>query len=160
MLRELRAMVAAAGSRLPEFTRELTATKEDGRIKLYLTYRALQFRREHPALFTSGEYLPAETSGTKADHVFGFVRRHQGECAAVAVPRLLTGLVPNVDKLPSGRDVWQDTVLQLPDLVPSQRWRNIFTGEILNGPVQSGEGELRLAEVFAHFPVALLLAVG
>src|SRR5207302_5606337 len=60
MLRDLQVSVAAAGPRLPELARELTATKEDGRIKLYVTYRSLHCRREQPALFTTGEYLSAE----------------------------------------------------------------------------------------------------
>ena len=72
---------------------------------------------------TTGEYLPAEASGAKADHVFGFVRRHDEQHAVVAVPRLLAGLVPNERELPLGSDVWHDTVLHLPGVDPNVRWR-------------------------------------
>jgi (1->4)-alpha-D-glucan 1-alpha-D-glucosylmutase len=158
MLRDLRERVAAAGPRLAQFARELTAVKEDGRIKLYVTYRALHCRREHPELFTLGEYLPAEPSGAKQDHVFAFTRRRATQCALVAVPRLLTGLAPDREQLPLGREVWKDTVLLLPDSDGSRRWRNLFTGEILKPSVRSGQNQLALAEILANFPVALLLA--
>src|SRR5262249_47750517 len=108
MLNQLKENVAAAGPRLPDLARQLTATKQDGRINLSVTYRALHCRRAHPALFTTGEYVPAETNGAKADHVFGFVRRHDEKHALVAVPRLLTGVVPGEHELPLGRDVWDD----------------------------------------------------
>ena len=39
----------------------------DGRIKLFLTQRLLQFRREHADLFPRGKYLPLDASGTFAD---------------------------------------------------------------------------------------------
>jgi len=158
MLRRLRESVATAGTRLPEFARELTATKEDGRIKLYLTSWALNCRREHPALFTIGEYLPVETGGAKADHVFGFVRRHDAECAVVVIPRLLTRLAPDLDALPLGLDIWQDTVLLLPDIDPNLSWRNVCTGEVLKTSIRSGQAALPLGEILSHFPVALLLA--
>jgi (1->4)-alpha-D-glucan 1-alpha-D-glucosylmutase len=158
MLNDLRASVSAVGTRLPEYAEELTAMKEDGRIKLYVTYRALHSRGDAPALFTTGEYLPAEAAGAKPEHVFGFVRRHEQQAALVAVPRLLTGLVPSPSELPLGRDVWPDTVLLLPEGVPNWRWRNVFTGESLKGLVQSDQLVLPLADVFAHFPVALLQA--
>jgi (1->4)-alpha-D-glucan 1-alpha-D-glucosylmutase len=157
MLRDLRANVARAGQRLHEYAWELTASKEDGRIKLYVTYRALHCRREYPALFTTGEYLPAEADGPKTDNVFGFMRRNDKECAVVAVPRLLTGLVPSIYELPLGRDVWQDTVLLLSDVDVNRRWRNVFTGEIVKPSVRSEKAAIPLAETFAHFPVALLI---
>lgn len=158
LLRDLRARVASAGPRLAQLARELTATKEDGRVKLYATYRALHCRREHPELFTIGEYLPAEAEGAKQEHVFGFGRRQGDQCALVAVPRLLTGLAPDLEQLPLGRDVWQDTVLLLPGVEMSRRWRNVFSGELLTLSVRSGRSVLPLAELLGNFPVALLLA--
>jgi (1->4)-alpha-D-glucan 1-alpha-D-glucosylmutase len=158
MLNNLRTSVSAAGTRLPQYAEQLTAAKEDGRVKLYVTYRALHCRGEDPTLFTTGEYLPAESVGAKQEHVFGFVRRHEKRAALVAVPRLLTGLVPSPSELPLGQDVWQDTLLLLPEGVSNRRWRNLFTGESLKCLVRSDQMALLLADVFAHFPVALLLA--
>src|SRR5215813_3329973 len=39
----------------------------DGRIKMFLTQRVLQFRREHVELFQRGDYLPLHPSGTFAE---------------------------------------------------------------------------------------------
>src|SRR5207253_9934142 len=75
LLRDLRERVAAAGGSLAGLARELTARKEDGRIKLYVTHRALQCRREHPGLFADGDDLPAAGSGPREEQVFGFARR-------------------------------------------------------------------------------------
>src|SRR5262249_55510889 len=38
--------------------RQFLANPRDGRIKLYLTSRALRFRRDHQDLFATGNYLP------------------------------------------------------------------------------------------------------
>jgi maltooligosyltrehalose synthase len=70
----------------------LVDAKEDGRIKLYVTWRTLTFRREHAALFREGSYLPLEVAGELAEHVFAFARERDGACLIVAVPRLLARL--------------------------------------------------------------------
>ena len=59
---------------------------------------------------------------------------------------------------PLGAAAWQETRLLLPDVDPAWRWSHVFTGERL-APIES-EGRLALAaaDVFAHFPVALLVA--
>jgi (1->4)-alpha-D-glucan 1-alpha-D-glucosylmutase len=134
--------------------------KEDGRIKLYLTWRALHCCREHPGLFTAGEYVPLGVRGESADHVFAFLRRRDEQWAIAAAPRLLARLLPDNKALPLGKDVWHESALVLPGVRPAQRLRNIFTGEILETREQDGQTILPLAEVFAHFPVALLLAIG
>ena len=87
-------------------------------------------RRDNPGLFTTGEYLPAEATGPRADHVCAFVRRHEGRLAVAAAPRLMTRLV--ADRRPAaGAAVWEDTRLLLPGVEPGRRWRNLFTGEEL-----------------------------
>ncbi len=140
----------------PQLARELTETKEDGRIKLYLTWRGLLCRREHPGLFTEGEYLPASALGERSDNVFAFIRRLGERWALAAAPRLIARLMPGVGDLPLGAGVWRDTVLVLPGIRPHQRCRNIFTGEIHETSERDGQTVLPLADVFAHFPVALL----
>jgi maltooligosyltrehalose synthase len=98
---------------------------------------------------STGEYLPAEPTGLLRDHVFGFVRRQGDEMAAAVVPRLVTRLASGPESWPLG-GVWHNTRLVLPGIDPSVRWRNIFTDRDVS--------ELRLSEVFADFPVALLTA--
>jgi (1->4)-alpha-D-glucan 1-alpha-D-glucosylmutase len=86
-----------------------------------------------------------------------FLRRAEGRWALVAVPRLLTALVKS-GEAPLGPDVWQTTAVVLPAACPAGAWRNVFTGEELRPRKQNGQVVLPLGEVFAHFPVALLLA--
>jgi len=158
MLRELQSKVAAAGEDRRALAGELTRTKEDGRIKLYVNWQALCGRRDHPGLFSAGAYLPAETSGTGREHLFGFMRRVGEQCAVVAAPRLLTRLLAKPEDLPLGPEVWQDTRLLLPDVKGPVQWRNIFTGARLVAGEENGRFGLPAAELFADFPVALLLA--
>jgi (1->4)-alpha-D-glucan 1-alpha-D-glucosylmutase len=158
LLAELNARAAAAGDGLALLARELTQFKEDGRIKLYVTSRALHCRRDHPGLFSTGEYLTVEPAGAKAEHVCAFVRRREGVCAIAVVPRLVAGLVPKTGEVPLGPPAWQDTALLLPEIAEGQAFRSVFTGETLRATMPKGKAALPLGEVLGSFPVALLLA--
>jgi (1->4)-alpha-D-glucan 1-alpha-D-glucosylmutase len=138
-----------------ELIRELVSTKEDGGIKLYLTWRSLNCRREHPGLFSEGEYLQIEPVGAQKEHVFCFARRLGQACALVVVPRLLVGITSKAGQMPLGLEVWGDTRLALPEGLRSQRWRNVLTGEQV-----SGGPELKAATLLKVLPVALLVADG
>jgi (1->4)-alpha-D-glucan 1-alpha-D-glucosylmutase len=157
LLEELKKQSGAAGDRLPDFARALAANKEDGRVKLYLTYCTLHCRRDHPGLFTTGAYIPAETRGPRDSNVCAFVRKHEKRLAVAAAPRLLSSLVIGSDGLPLGPDVWADTTLVLPGIAPGVRLRNVFTGEVLTPTTAGHETTLAAADVFRNFPVALLL---
>lgn len=73
---------------LPLLVRELLETWEDGRVKLYLTYKALHFRRANRELFAAGEYLPVEVTKPGDEHACAFARRLGDRWVLVAVPRL------------------------------------------------------------------------
>ena len=74
----------------------------DGRAKLYVTWRALQFRKAHAELFKAGEYLPAHVSGTHAAHVCAFARRLANEWIFVIIPCLYAQLLGEREELPLG----------------------------------------------------------
>ena len=134
---------------------ELLSRWEDGRIKLFLTYKALNFRRRHRDLFLSGSYLPLAVSGGKKEHVLAFAREHNGFWAVAAVPRLMTRLVPP-GEFPVGPTAWGTRGgLLLPDGAPG-RWSNALTGEAVHASAANGKKLLPLRGVFHHFPVALL----
>ncbi len=135
---------------------QLVDSWQDGRIKVYVIYKALNTRRVYSELFLRGDYVPLHTRGQKVEHVCAFARRHEGTWALVAVPRLPAGLV-DVGVLPVGREVWGEDLLLLPDDAPD-RWYNVFTGETLKPPVAADR--LPLFLVFGTFPVALLLGAG
>jgi maltooligosyltrehalose synthase len=89
--------------------------------------------------------------GACAEHAFAFCRKNDNAIALVVAPRLFVGLTPDTQQVPLGEGAWKDTHLLLGEhQLGDRRWRNVFTGERYGG-------ELRLAEVFAHFPIALLL---
>ncbi len=131
----------------------------DGRIKLYLTAKALRFRREHPALFLQGEYLPLTPQGARERNVCAYARQHEGDWVLTVIPRLTT-MLRSSGAPPLGARTWRDTTLLLPEGAPL-RWKNVLTGETVSasGPT-NGEDALAMAELLASFPVALLHAEG
>jgi (1->4)-alpha-D-glucan 1-alpha-D-glucosylmutase len=174
MLRALESSAAAAAGDRRELCSTLLANKDDGRIKLYVHRCALQARRAHPGLFTTGEYHPVKTRGTRSDLVFAFDRGAGPDRALVATPRLWTRVIGDrsdhgliepgsapepygSDTRGSRKDIWQDTRLILNSADHCTRWYNVFTGEILMARGEEGELTLAGADVFAHFPIALLL---
>ena len=158
MLRDLRSAADSVGGDIRELARDLVAFKEDGRIKLFVNYRTMQCRRDHPGLLSAGEYFPIAAEGPKAGHVFAFARQAGDVRASVAVPRLPAGLAPDPNRPPLGLEVWQDTRLVLTGVHPGVRWRNVFTGEVLVAEECDGQPSLAAADVFANFPIALLLS--
>ncbi len=135
--------------------RELLPSWRDGRIKLYVTCKALCFRRERRDIFLDGAYLPLPVAGGRKEHALAFARGHGGKWAIAAVPRLSTRLAPEGD-FPLGEPAWgRRTVLRLPGNLPSA-WRNAFTGEIIRTTGKAGGKTLSLQELFRSFPVALL----
>ena len=135
-----------------ELARQLLESRDDGRIKLYVTWQAMQARHDHEGLFTVGDYVPIVAVGSQSEHVFAFARRHGEAQAIVAIPRLAAKLLSGGKTLPLGPDVWGDTRLPLSGL--EQRWRNVLTGEMLD----AGEGSIVAAELFSTLPIALLVA--
>jgi (1->4)-alpha-D-glucan 1-alpha-D-glucosylmutase len=134
---------------------ELLSGREDGRIKLFLTFKALNFRRRHRDLFLSGSYLPLAVSGGKKEHVLAFAREHNGFWTVAAVPRLMTRLVAP-GEFPVGQNAWgTQGGLLLPEGSPD-RWSNALTGESFHASAANGKKLLSLSGVFHHFPVALL----
>jgi (1->4)-alpha-D-glucan 1-alpha-D-glucosylmutase len=138
------------GGEIVPFVRELLATKEDGRIKLFTIHRALQARKRFREVFETGDYLPLKVSGKHRDHVVAFARRLEDSWALTIAPRRFASLVPPND-LPLGRTIWEDTAVELPDHRPGE-WRHVFTERILRD-----RGSLAMAEVCEDFPVGLLV---
>jgi len=139
-----------------ELVRSLLAEKENGSIKLYVIYKALNFRREHKDLFTNGEYVPLECHDARCDTICAFLRRNGHRDVIVVVPRLLRKVLAGEDELPLGRNAWGDSAIIVPSSDIGVRYRNIFTGEIAAIDKCEEANSLRLADIFANFPVAVL----
>jgi (1->4)-alpha-D-glucan 1-alpha-D-glucosylmutase len=138
----------------PAFLQDILENWHDGRVKLYITSKMLNFRKAHIPLFQDGDYLPLKTSGKRKDNVCAFVRHQAKSWALAAVPRLVTKLARE-GKPPLGRKAWGRTVLELSARMPHV-WKNVFTQETLTAAVAGGAAVLPLSEVFSQFPVALL----
>ena len=151
VLRELQSRAALPGRSRSALVRELMDAKEDGRIKLYVTWRGLAARRDHPGLFSGGDYLPLRAVGARAEHVFAFARRQAERWAIAIAPRLLAPLTSGQD-FPAGPAVWQDTQV-LCDLPLRTRLRNVFSDEVL-----CPDAGLSVANALTDAPVALMVS--
>lgn len=154
MLDQLLQLEATAG--LPETALQTVATRNDGRIKLFLTCKALTFRRDNRDLFESGRYLPLTVAGACQEHVCAFERSVNASSILVVVPRFCSRLIRDSSGLPLGAEVWQDTRILQPFDTAESSYRNIFTGEVLHLDQQDGSLGLALKDILALFPVALL----
>jgi (1->4)-alpha-D-glucan 1-alpha-D-glucosylmutase len=140
-----------------ELIRELTVSKWDGRLKLYITWRALCCRRTRTGLFSTGSYEALNVAGSKRDHVFSF-RRQKGETRVlVAVSRFFTQLAESAGDLLVKPETWQDTALVLPGADAGISFCNLFTGASVIPTAGSSEARLSAAHVFADLPVAVLI---
>jgi (1->4)-alpha-D-glucan 1-alpha-D-glucosylmutase len=151
LLTELQTAVETTDS-LAGLARQLMQRFEDGRVKLYLSWRCLTLRREHQTLFEVGDYLQLDVKGLHAQHLCAFARQYGHQSSITVVPRLVYRLTG--DRLPLGRTVWDDTRIE----VPPGNWRNWLSGESLGAEFIAGSWSLSAGEVLQHFPVALLLA--
>jgi (1->4)-alpha-D-glucan 1-alpha-D-glucosylmutase len=132
---------------------DVLQTLPDGRIKFWTMHRALRLRNELHALFRRGDYIPLNIEADKQENAIAFLRQDAAtkESVLVIVPRFACSLMQMRQNFPLG-DAWGKAQITLPDSSP-QTFENIFTAE----EVRSGEsGCMRLRDIFAQFPVAVL----
>jgi (1->4)-alpha-D-glucan 1-alpha-D-glucosylmutase len=140
--------------RLAEATRLLEA--RDDRLKLFATATMLRTRGAEIDLFERGGYEPVTAQGARRDHVFAFARTLGDRHLLVIVPRLIATLAPDVDVPPLGERIWGDTELVLSGLrATPEAYRHVFTDGCV-AVRRNGEVSVRAADVFEHFPIAVL----
>lgn len=129
------------------FAGELLGSWQDGRIKMYLTWKLLSLRQANRESFIDGGYLPLETSGPFSENLCAFAR----DRILVIVPRLLGAVIGASMRAPLG-EIWENTHVVLPN---SFAYQNIFTGARIE-PTESVDGpQVEIAEIFARLPVAV-----
>ncbi len=133
---------------------DLLADWRSGAIKLSITLKALQVRREQPSLFTTGNYTELAPSGARAENVLAFLRSEGATAAITIVPVRARALLDSNDMPFVPPAAWGDTAVTLPPEREGRQWRNALTGET----VSATNGSLSVAEVLGQFPVALLVA--
>lgn len=152
------ALLAAIGASAdPGKLVELIEQRRDGRIKMFVTARALAARRAFERIYRNGDYIPIEASGAGRDSVFAFARRAGGDFAITCVPRLVASLSPD-GAPPIGSAIWTDTRILLPPSLPSDTtFRNVFTGSEHRAAPDGDGVSVGAATLFAQFPVAMLV---
>ena len=135
----------------------LAATPVDGRLKLWAIWRLLALRRDVPALFDDGLYIPLKTSGRARDHLVAYARRTPQGLLIVLVGRLFAKLLQQPERPCVGEACWGDASV---DLAPAFRGWEAGGGQMLALDVLSqsqrrlGRGPLRVADAFQCMPVA------
>ena len=130
---------------------------QDGRLKMWVTWRALGVRRGNPELFSDGGYVPLEAAGARGRHVVAFARRHGKRTMIAVASRLFASLGLAAGEAPIGDRVWGDTRLDLASLKSAVQVTGMI--DALTGRTIEHDGAgLYVARLFEHLPVALLVA--
>jgi (1->4)-alpha-D-glucan 1-alpha-D-glucosylmutase len=137
---------------------EMLDSWQDGRIKLFVTHRGLQARREHPDVFVGGAYHPlvVETS-VPADSV-AFARTSGRDAVLVVAPRLCATLPGAEPQFPLGGERWKTSRVLLPDELRDRTFRDVFTGAEIKPMITADRGWFFLGQAFQTLPVAMLKA--
>jgi (1->4)-alpha-D-glucan 1-alpha-D-glucosylmutase len=114
---------------------EIVKRSDSGLPKLWVIYKALHLRRTNPQWFgTDAAYTPLAVEGAKSEHVIAYLR---GDHVVTLAKRLNVKLGGS----------WAGASVEL----PQNRFRNMLTGEVVNG------GRQRIQTLLNKFPVALLV---
>jgi (1->4)-alpha-D-glucan 1-alpha-D-glucosylmutase len=109
----------------------------DGRIKLHVLSRLARLRREQPALFDDGRYLPLATPGPHDERLCAFARVANDAACVVVVPLGAT---------------WDDTIIALPAELAGRAWTDALTA-VSYAPAE----RFPAARLFETLPVAVLI---
>jgi (1->4)-alpha-D-glucan 1-alpha-D-glucosylmutase len=140
----------------PSFAGELARHWQDGRIKLYAIWKALNFRRERSELLSKGDFLELKATGPHAEYILAILRHHKRQWALLVAPRWLAR-AQETHALGDPGALWRETRILLPNSAP-HFWNNIFTGEKIS-PANDDPKSVGVSEMLLHFPVALLTSV-
>jgi (1->4)-alpha-D-glucan 1-alpha-D-glucosylmutase len=154
LLEEMRAVAALADAPARAAAlRALLVGAVDGRAKFWVTWRALQLRRDAEAMLRDAEYLPLEVRGSAAEHVVAFARRGASRWLVVVATRLAALLQPRVGEAPLGED-WSDTAIVWPEHdTLGSAW---LEDRIAMRRHAVRDGVLLLSELLREWPVAAL----
>jgi (1->4)-alpha-D-glucan 1-alpha-D-glucosylmutase len=124
---------------------ELLGGWRDGRIKLFAIRTLLRFRRDNPALFAAGDYVPVSGSGSFAECCVAFERRGGDQTLLVLAPRLTSRV-----GFPAIGDLWRET--KLAPRTTAGLWRDLLTGKR-----HTASPALSVADLLRDLPIAALL---
>ena len=152
MLSELKSR--SAHDRDDRLAAELLATPNDGKLKLFITWRLLSFRKQNEDLFLHGSYIPLKAIGIKAEHLLAFSRRLGKKLVITVCTRFFASLTDKNERLPSGA-VWAETYLEAPD-DGTGNWHNILTGVRVHTKGLDNKEVFVMEDIFPTLPIAIL----
>jgi (1->4)-alpha-D-glucan 1-alpha-D-glucosylmutase len=155
-LAELKSDFERVADAAGDFFSALLRDEKPGAMKLFLIWRALNFRRVQRELFDSGEYTPLSAAGEQREHVCAFARTLKERTIVVVVPRLVFGLMRGAEFPPLGNEIWKETTLLVPQARPGDLFRNVLTRELVPVIEKGRTAALELRQALKSLPVALL----
>lgn len=141
----------------PEALLGQLAQRWDDSLKLLVTWRLLQARRQRHELFAAGDYQGLEIQGPLAEHLVGFTRRTDQHWMVVVVPRLPLGLIDEHEQGTVPPPIrfcgapWDQTRIHLPDGAPLH-WQNQI--DLKN--LQAVDGRIAVGDIFKQLSAAVL----
>ncbi|MBV8358247.1 MAG: malto-oligosyltrehalose synthase, partial [Deltaproteobacteria bacterium] len=131
----------------------------DGILKMHIMSCGLRLRRKHHELFASGAYTVLEPAGQRRRHVIAFVRSYGDMQVIVVAGRFFMGLGGAPVQSAVEAATWVNTFLSAPrELLLHERYVDLFTGTTIMADLGRDARQLAMADIFAHLPVALLVA--
>lgn len=129
------------------FWQNLWADRYSGKIKLCLTHKLLQWRKEQKEFLQKAEYIPLAVEGLYKKNILAFARKHQQTLYIVAVPLHLAEMGKQQGKEIAELD-WADTAIVLPGKIAGNI-QNVLAGK-------SFEDKISAKDLFTQLPIALL----
>lgn len=142
----------------PAFIKEILTSWQDGRVKLYVTQKALRHRARHKELFLTGHYVPLEPAGEQAARVTAFARELNGDAVVVIAGRFFAEF-GGADSVTLDPSVWKDTEIPLPGgaLARVELWEDIFSGRTVTARERDGRRYLLAREAMQSMNLVWLV---
>lgn len=121
---------------------KLMAAQEFSRLKGFLHWKGLHFRKEHRSLFVEGRYLPLKVRGQKKEHVIAFARVYDKEVLIVLAGRFFSSLGLG----------WGDTEVIIPKEWGKQTWNEVFTGSAIHVKSHGSFTSVSISDIFKQLP--------
>ena len=119
--------------------------------KLFVHWKALNFRTAHRALFLQGDYCPLHVHGERKNHLIAFCRKHEDQLLLVAAGRFSGSTIK-----PFGQSVWGDTEIILPKEWAERSLVDLFTDKKVKINHRGHNQTLAVADLFHSLPFVYL----
>lgn len=133
---------------------QLINTLDDGKIKLFMTLRALEMRKKFSDVFLDGDYKPLNVEGNRKQNVIAFSRTYGKKNIIVISTRFFLSLLDENGKIDPG--TWINTCVQLPAELSSNSWMDVFSKQKFTPQKNNGQEKLSLDKTLNIIPFAML----